>query len=101
MIKLDDKKFLKEIPTEFCKWANDFLVGCFLYVKENNDLNDLQRDQITTSMAKIYKFRKSHGELSSICKEYFKYFNYFNKREFNNVNDVYSDFVRYTHFNKS
>ena len=95
MVKLGDKRFLKEFPVDFYKSANKFLVECFLYVQDNNDLNDLQRDQITSSIAKIYKYRRSNGELDIICKEYLKYFHYFNKREFNNVNDVYNDFIEY------
>jgi len=95
VIKLDDSnRPLNIIPEDFFKWSNNFLVECFLYVQDNNDLNDSQRDQVTSSIAKIYKFRRLHGEIDGICKEYLKYFNYFNKRDFSNVDNAYHDFIR-------
>jgi hypothetical protein len=87
------KRPLNGISEDFFKLASNFLVECFIYVQENNDLNDSQRDQVTSSIAKIYKFRRLQSKIDGICKEYLKYFNYFNKRDFSNVDDVYKDFV--------
>jgi hypothetical protein len=47
---------LNEIPEDFFRLAYDFLSKCFIYVQYNNDLNDSQRDQVTSSIAKIYKY---------------------------------------------